>query len=65
MATSVTKSLIVETDSRKIELFRNDRGDVFIQEIDEGSDVPFWISISHEDWKEIKKFIDNQFENHG
>lgn len=45
-----------------VEFYLNKDGDIFVQELH--SDDSFFFVINKDDWIELKKYIDEQFENH-
>lgn len=63
MATSKAESLIIHGDKHipDVEIFLNTAGNVCIKEFEDDQGLLFVITSS--DWKEMKKFIDQQFKN--
>jgi hypothetical protein len=53
---------VINTD-QTLEIFINDKNMVYIGEVSAGGEYPFanCITISYEDWLDVKKFIDRQF----
>lgn len=58
-----TKKLSVSNEQKDIDLYLNDKGQMFIEEITERDENPYtsWFTIDPEDWPLIKQFIDEQF----
>lgn len=55
-----TQLLHVTDDGTTYEIFINHNGKVYIGEVGDENNISF-VTISHDDWQVVKKFIDNQF----
>jgi hypothetical protein len=58
----ITEKLVIHNDHTSIELYLNDKGNLFINELSEDNDpFSFFLIVSFEDWQTLKKFVDKQF----
>ena len=59
----INQHLHISNEDCEIEMYLNKDGKIFIQDASEDTDDQFraWLTIDVNDWTEIKKFIDKQF----
>jgi hypothetical protein len=50
-----------EGDKRSFEIYLNDNNEIFIGERNDEDPYSSWLTLSYDDWKEVKKYIDQQF----
>lgn len=65
MATSRAEVFILSNSNshKDLEFFINTKGEIFAQEIGDSGYESFFC-ISKDDWQELRKFIDEQFDNY-
>ena len=55
-----TKLCIKDNENESQEIEISVGTNIFIEQVSNDCDIPFWISISREDWEVMKTFIDNE-----
>ena len=57
MASFITEALRVKGDGFDIEMYLNDKQELFVGSIDENY-PSFWFTINKDDWEKMKEFVD-------
>ena len=61
MAVIVNEHLILGNEGTALEFYLNDKDEIFACAEGDMAGM-FWFVIDRDDWKELKQFIDKQFE---
>lgn len=65
MPTAIAQHLLLHDNDKPnmaIEIYMNDKEEIYVAPADPDMAMQFWFTISREDWPDIKNFIDSQFE---
>lgn len=62
MAAREKTSFLLDNEGMNMEFYLNAHDEIFVSTEDDGMAGAFWFTISKEDWKDLKEFIDRQFQ---